>query len=267
MTGTGPDGPRWDAAAYDHLSEPQYGWGQRVLDRLELRGDETVLDASCGSGRLTALLLERLPYGRVIAVDQAEAMLAQERSNLAAYAGRVVYLCVDLQTIELGRSVDAIFSTATFHWILDHARLFRAMAAALAPGGRLEAQCGGGPNLARLRARVQELIEREPYAAHFQGWREPWLFSWPGEAAEHLERAGFVDVATGLEPAATRFDSAEAFRPFLQSVVLWPHLQQLPESLQQSFVASLVSQATDDDPPFMLDYWRLNLRGRRPVAG
>ncbi len=267
MTGTGPDGPRWDAAAYDHLSEPQYGWGQRVLDRLELRGDETVLDASCGSGRLTALLLERLPYGRVIAVDQAEAMLAQARSNLAAYAGRVVYLCVDLQTIELGRSVDAIFSTATFHWILDHARLFRALAAALVPGGRLEAQCGGGPNLARLRARVRGLIEREPYAAHFQGWREPWLFSWPGEAAEHLERAGFVDVATGLEPAATRFDSAEAFRPFLQSVVLWPHLQQLPESLQQSFVASLVSQATDDDPPFMLDYWRLNLRGRRPVAG
>src|SRR6266704_2621497 len=81
MMAARPDGAgNWDAGAYDRLSGPQYAWGQRVLDRLGLRGDETVLDAGCGTGRLTALLLVRLPHGKVIAVDKSEAMLAEARS-------------------------------------------------------------------------------------------------------------------------------------------------------------------------------------------
>lgn len=268
VTRAGPNGPSgWDAGAYDRLSDPQYAWGQRVIGRLELRGDETVLDAGCGTGRLTALLLERLPHGRVIAVDRSPAMLAAARSNLAAAGRRVAYLCADLQAIVLGRPVDAIFSTATFHWILDHPRLFRALAGVLIPGGRLEAQCGGGPNLARLRARVEGLVKQEPFATFFQGWREPWRFSWPAEAAEQLERAGFGEVATSLEAAPTSFDSAGAFGRFLRQVVLWPQLERLPERLREPFMGSLVAQAAGDDPPFVVDYWRLNLRGRRRMAG
>ncbi len=267
MMAARPDGAgNWDAGAYDRLSGPQYAWGQRVLDRLGLRGDETVLDAGCGTGRLTALLLVRLPHGKVIAVDKSEAMLAEARSNLQAYQARVHYFCADLQTLELRRPVDAVFSTATFHWISDHARLFQAMAAALLPGGRLEAQYGGGPNLARLRARVQRLIQAEPYAAYFGGWREPWRFCWPGEAARQLEGAGFGGVAASLEPAPAGFDSAEAYRDFLQAVVVWPHLGRLPEALHEPFVASLAEQAAHDDRPWILDYWRLNVSGRRVVS-
>ena len=39
--------------------------------------------------------------------------------------------------------MDLIFSTATFHWIKDHDGLFRWLAQALKPQGRLVAQCGG----------------------------------------------------------------------------------------------------------------------------
>jgi trans-aconitate 2-methyltransferase len=254
----------WDAEAYDELSNPQYAWGQHVLDRLELRGDETVLDAGCGTGRLTAQLLDRVPDGRVLAVDRSETMLTEARSNLALHGNRILYVCTDLLALGLTGPVDAVFSTATFHWILDHARLFRSIAGVLAPGGALEAQCGGGPNLARLRARVQQLLAAEPYAGHLAGWREPWLFSSPGVAAQLLERAGFVDVVTSLEPAPTRFESAEMYRRFLEQIVLWPYLARLPSSLHRPFIGSLVAQAAVDDPPFILDYWRLNLRGRRP---
>jgi trans-aconitate 2-methyltransferase len=253
----------WDPDAYDRLSDPQYAWGEGVLDRLELRGDEIVLDAGCGSGRLTALLLERLPRGRVIAVDESEAMLAKARANLARYGERVIYLCADLVTLELERPVAAVFSTATFHWILDHDRLFRALAAALVPGGRLEAQCGGGANLARLRARVARLIETKPYAVHFGRWREPWLFADALETAEQLENASFVDIQTSLEPAPTRFESRGGFRLFLENVVLWPHLARLPTSLREPFLDSLVAEAANDRDPFVLDYWRLNLSALR----
>jgi trans-aconitate 2-methyltransferase len=57
-------GPReWDAEAYDAISDPQLEWGMEVLERLELRGDESVIDAGCGSGRITAELLNRIPEG------------------------------------------------------------------------------------------------------------------------------------------------------------------------------------------------------------
>ena len=65
----------WDATAYHRLSDPQFSWGQKVLTRLKLQGDELVLDAGCGTGRLTAELLKRLPEGRVIGVDHSENML------------------------------------------------------------------------------------------------------------------------------------------------------------------------------------------------
>ena len=59
----------WDAAEYDRLPIPMTAWGLKVLERLQLRGDERVLDAACGSGQVTEALLARLPRGEIIALD------------------------------------------------------------------------------------------------------------------------------------------------------------------------------------------------------
>jgi trans-aconitate 2-methyltransferase len=135
----------WDAAAYSRLSTPQTAMGRDVLARLELAGDETVLDAGCGSGNVTELLVDRLPAGRVIAVDGPPSMVREARERLP---DRVDVREADLLELELEEPVDAILSTATFHWILDHDRLFARLHAALKPGGRLVAQCGGEGNVA-----------------------------------------------------------------------------------------------------------------------
>src|SRR5262245_40282933 len=117
--------PEWDAATYHRVSEPQFEWGRKVLARLALAGDETVLDAGCGTGRLTALLLGRLPRGRVIGLDQSASMLATAREFLTPRFGSQVELIeTDLLDLDLDRACDAVFSTATFHWVLDHDRLF-----------------------------------------------------------------------------------------------------------------------------------------------
>ncbi len=101
--------PDWDAATYDRIADPMARWGGAVLDRLPLRGDERVLDAGCGSGRVTEQLLARLPAGHVIALDASAAMIDEARLRLAPFAGRVSYVLADLlEPLPVDPPVDAI---------------------------------------------------------------------------------------------------------------------------------------------------------------
>jgi trans-aconitate 2-methyltransferase len=258
--------PEWDAATYHRVSEPQFEWGLKVLARLPLAGDETVMDAGCGTGRLTSLLLERLPRGRVIAVDQSANMLATAREFLGRrFPGQVEFIETDLTALDLDRACDAVFSTATFHWVLDHERLFARLFRALRPRGRLVAQCGGGENLRRFLDRALALCRAPDLAPYFAGAGDAWNFADPATTTARLRAAGFTAAETSLEPAPTVFPDAAAFRTFVERVVLRPLLARIPEgALRERFLDALVEQARNDRPPFELDYWRLNLSALRP---
>jgi trans-aconitate 2-methyltransferase len=258
-SGTGGTSSRtrdWDARTYHRVSAPHQDWAEALLDRLDLRGDETVLDAGCGSGRVTLKLLERLPAGRVIAVDGAPSMVAEARALLGE---RAAVIQADLVRLELPEPVDAIFSSAVFHWIADHDALFARLFAALEPGGRLVAQCGGKGNIAAFRRRAQEVGARPPYAEHLAGWQGPWLYASAEETAERLERAGFVDVRAWLQPWAVTPPEPEAF---VRSICLHPHTERLPPELRDAYVADVLAAAGD---PLVLDYVRLNLDAKRPA--
>ena len=257
----------WDARAYDRISTPQQIWGRKVLDRLRLAGDETVLDVGCGSGRLTAELLERLPRGRVLAVDSSASMLSRARATLRRFGRRATLVQADALALGLSEAADVVFSTATFHWVLDHERLYAELFRALAPGGRLVAQCGGSGNLERFLARVRALVAAPPFRARFAGWREPWLFAGAERSAALLRAAGFVDVQASLEPGPTRLPDAAAFREFVAKVVCAPHLERLGDpALVERFLAAVTRDTASEDPPWTLDYVRLNLSATRPAG-
>jgi trans-aconitate 2-methyltransferase len=251
----------WNSSVYHRLSQPQVSWGKKVLARLPLRGDETVLDAGCGTGRLTAELLEALPRGRVIGIDLSQNMLTGAREHLLAQSGkRFDLVAANLLQLPFSNVFDGIVSTAAFHWVLDHDTLFANLRRALRPGGWLEAQCGGGPNIATLRRRTDTLAATPKYAPFFSGFHEPWLFENAEEAAATLRRAGFVNVRTSVEAAPTTLDDAGHYKEFVRNIILRTHLEQLPEEkLRVEFLENLAEQAANDDPPFLLDYWRLNL--------
>jgi len=254
----------WDAATYHRVSAPQTAWGRRVLERLPLRGTEHVIDAGCGTGRLTTELLERLPEGVVAAVDRSANMLAVARSELRPrFGSRVRFVRADVSRLPFSDWADVVFSTATFHWVLNHPALFRELHRALKPGGLLLAQCGGGANLARIHARAEHIMGQRPFRPHFTSWTSPWEFATDTVAAERLSAAGFHQVEASLEPALTVLAGAGEYREFLRCVIMHPHLEYLPGDLHDPFLDGLVSQAAHDSPPFSLDYWRLNLRGRK----
>jgi len=263
-----PSSAEWSASLYHQISDPQFRWGQAVLARLPLHGHETVLDAGCGTGRLTALLLERLPHGRVVALDRSVAMLSEAQQHLAPYGDRVSFVQADLQTYVHATPIDAIFSTATFHWVTDHPQLFRNLHTMLNPGGHLIAQCGGGPNLARFLGDTQHVMASAEFASAFAGWAGPWEFADAAVTARRLEAAGLTNVTTDTEAETADFPDEAAFRAFIQSVILRDHVTRLTGAVKQrQFLDAVVARAAHYEPPYRLDYWRLNMQGQRQVEG
>lgn len=247
----------WDAATYHRVADNQEEWGREVLARLELRGDETVLDAGCGSGRVTRLVAERLPRGRVIAVDGSRAMIERAAETLADLGDRVVLEVADLTELELDEAVDAVFSNATFHWIADHDRLFARLCRALRPGGALEAQCGGEGNVAEWTRAVEAAIGDERFAPYFRDMVSPWNFASVADTRARLERAGFEVGDVWLERRTHAPSDAEGY---VRSVGLNSHLPRLPERLRDEFVDTVLGSMLR---PLTLQYVRLNISARR----
>ncbi len=240
----------WDAETYDAVSDPQFEWGMEVLERLELRGDEIAVDAGCGSGRVTAELVERLPGGRVVAVDGSEAMVTKARGRLG---DRADYLVSDLVELQLEEPVDLVFSTATLHWIHDHDRLFRQLRGVLGPGGRLVAQCGGYGNVAEHTKAIATVAAIPDFGQHLGGAKAPWNFASPEETEPRLRDAGFENARCWLQPKPVQ---PERPLEFISTVTLGPILDQLPEEKRRPFAEAVLEQ---EGNPLVLGYVRLNI--------
>ncbi len=243
----------WDAATYDRVSDIQFVWALEQLERVALAGEEVVVDAGCGSGRVTALLADRVPRGRVYAVDVAPSMVAHARQALG---DRATLICQDLVELSLPEPVDLVFSNATFHWIHDHDALFGALRRAIKPGGRLVAQCGGRGNIDRFRTLADEVAQEERFAPYFADWQRPWNYATAEDTAQRLIRAGFTEVDCWLEPkSVTPADP----RAFVQTVCLVRHLDPLPLAARGPFIDEVLARAGE---PLVLDYVRLNMTAR-----
>jgi len=240
----------WDAETYDRISDPMARWGAKVLERLPLEGDERVVDAGCGTGRVTALLAERLPRGSVVAVDRSRQMIEKARANLRGNP-RVEFLVADLgRPLDIGEPADAVFSNATFHWVLDHDALFANLAAVMRPGAKLVAQCGAEGNVANVMRAAREAGDDSEGAVHFASI---------DDTAARLEAAGFEDVLVWTTEEPTRFEPGEALETFLATVVLRAHLARMPRGERAAFVHEVATRL----PEPVIEYVRLNIVARR----
>ena len=247
----------WDAATYDRISAPQQAWADEQLSRLTLTGDEVVLDAGCGSGKITALLADLVPRGRVYGVDAAPSMAEHAARELG---DRATIFCQDLVELSLPEPVDAIFSNATFHWIKDHDALFAALHRALKPGGQLVAQCGGRGNIDSFRQESNAVAASPEFARFFEGWQQPWNYATAEETAARLSAAGFVEVETWLEPKPT---APPEPRNFARTVCLVRHLDVIPPELHEQFLDRVMERIVARvGEPVVLDYVRLNMTAR-----
>jgi trans-aconitate methyltransferase len=252
--------PDWDAARYHRVSDPQLSWGLRVLDRLRPHAGERILDIGCGTGRLIGGLLARAPGARVTGIDRSWRMIAEAHGH---FRGSARFAQAEATRLPFPSAFAAVFSTATFHWVSDQARLFAEIHRVLENGGRLVSQAGGGANLSRLYGRTASLARTPEYAPYFAGWTDPWTFAGVDDTIDRLERAGLTHVSVWLESTPTSFPDPRTYSEFVAIVCLRHQLDRLPDEKRRHYVTRLTEMAADDEPAFTLDYWRLNIDARK----
>jgi trans-aconitate 2-methyltransferase len=201
---------------------------------------------------VTEQLAERLPRGRVIALDASPSMIEVARSRLARFGDRIEFAVADLgEPLPVdAATLDAVVSTATFHWVPDHDALFRNLAAVLRPAGRLVAQCGGVGNIANVQRALATIGD---------GWLGAVHFETPLATTRRLDAAGFVDIECWLTDEPTRFEAGEPYETYLRTVVLGAHLERLPPSEHADFVRAVADAIGEP----VIDYVRLNILARR----
>jgi trans-aconitate 2-methyltransferase len=245
----------WDAGTYDRLPLPHQRWGRGVIARLGLRGDETVIDLGCGTGRDVERLLQALPHGRVIAIDGSEQMLQAARDRLGQRPDRVQVLHADLRApFAPGARADAAMSVATLHWLPDHFVAFGHVAAALRPGGRFVAEAGGYGNCSMFRSALAEVSGDDG--------AQVWTFPDVDRSVADLHAAGFEVEDVALVPDPIRLDDEEELLAYLATVMLGAQLRELPEPDRRPFVRAVAAHLHEP----VIDYVRLHLAAHTPAG-
>lgn len=241
----------WQGDHYDAISGPHADMGTPALDRLDLAGDERVLDVGCGSGRVTERLMERIPRGAAIALDGSASMLEEAARRLSRFGDRVTYVQADLASppLPIDGRVDAIMSTATLHWVLDHDALFEGIGGALRSDGQLSFQCGGQGNVENAMAAVRAAGVETAGAFHMAGVEE---------TTRRLQANGFTDIDAWLQPHAIAFETRGEMLDYMVTPWLRPATGLPDEELYR-----VANDAADRIGVLAIDYVRLNVTARK----
>jgi trans-aconitate 2-methyltransferase len=109
----------WDAETYHKISNIQEAWATEILEKRKMSENEVVLDAGCGTGRVTKIIANNVKRGKIYAVDMDENMITNAKKNLKDFSN-IIFIKSDLSDLNLPEKIDLIFSNAVIHWVLDH---------------------------------------------------------------------------------------------------------------------------------------------------
>ncbi len=259
----------WDAETYDAVSGTQEKWAKSMIDTRKWTGKENLLDAGCGSGRVTKILSKVITKGKIYAIDNDSNMVKKARENLFGI-DNVEVLQADL--LDIGSSLiplkfDVIFSNAVLHWVSDHRQVFSNFSDLLYENGVLLVQCGGYGNL-QMAIEVFDKAKALPeFSNYFAKWKNEWNFAKPMDTKIILKELGYRETKVYLTDAPVIFDSKGDYSAYLKTVVLGPYLRHLPsEETRVKFVEAiiaLIEKQGSKPKQWTLDYVRLNIFASR----
>lgn len=188
---------KWDAKQYEENAAYVVEMAGEVLEWLDPRPGQRILDLGCGDGRLSLSLVEA--GAQVLAVDGSEEMVAAAKER--GLDARVV----QGQSLEFRNEFDAVFSNAALHWMHPHQDMLAGVARALKPGGRFVAQMGGHGCAAPLIVALAATLETRGLDGNLA---MPWFFPTAEEYRGLLEANGFAIKRIELVSNPTRLPTS-----------------------------------------------------------
>ncbi len=251
-----PAPSRWDAARYGREYAFVWEYGAGVVELLNPRPGERILDLGCGTGQLTQRIAAA--GAEVVGMDRDPAMIAAAQAN---YPG-LTFVTGDATGFIFDQPFDAIFSNAALHWIRPPEQAAASIARALRPGGRLVAELGGHGNIQHLAGALQQALAEIGASA-----RNPWYFPGLGEYAALLEANGLAVVSAALFDRPTRLDGDAPIENWLRMFGGWA-IDGVPEARRPALfrrVEELARPALYRDGAWWADYRRLRLAAIKPA--
>ncbi len=254
----------WDARSYDKVSSNvQLEWGRKLLDKRRWIGNEIVMDAGAGSGNLTKILADKVPDGKVFAVDADSNMVQQAKSNLSG-CRNVQLIQSSMDKVSFPTEVDVIFSNAALHWILNQDGVFLHFWELLKPNGELLIDYGGHGNLERPISVIFKIIQSDQFKEHFTNWKQSWYFPKPEETERLLQKVGFKEIQVDLSSQTTSFPDRLSFATFVRTVIMKPFLGFLADAnRKEQFINAFLKEFEGHGRPWSLEFIRLTISARK----
>ena len=233
---------KWDAADYAGNSSAQAKWGEELIAKLNLRGDETVLDIGCGDGKLTAALAQQLPNGFVQGVDSSLEMIRFARKNFPSSAiPNLSFKVCDARRLTFVNKFDIVVSFSCLHWIKDHLPVLKGIQRGLKANGRTLLQFGGKGNAADILAVAGEVIAGDQWKKYFRRFVFPWGFYAPRPYSVWVRQAG-------LTPRRVELVAKDMVQKSKDDLIGWaratwrPYVCRVPAGLQNKFLTEVVER-------------------------
>ena len=240
---------KWNAADYAANSVVQQAWARELIAKLNLRGDEHILDVGCGDGKVTAEIAKAVPRGTATGVDASAEMIAFAKKTFPKdKVPNLEFHVMDAREIQFTRQFDFIFSNAALHWVDNHQKFLQGAASVLKPGGRLVVSCGGKGNAQDVFVAMLPEIRLKHWRDFFRGMPEPYFFYAPEDYQKWLPEAGFKTLKVQLAEKDATYPGAEGFTTWLRTTWI-PYAQRVPENLREEFIAAVTERYVARHPP------------------
>ncbi len=257
---------QWNPEDYKQHSSSQLGFAGELIEKLQLRGAERVLDIGCGDGKISAALAALVPDGSVVGIDSSAPMIEYAAASFPRRDyPNLAFVVADASSLPFKQEFDVAFSTAALHWVKDHAPVLAGIYAALKPGGRLLLQMGGAGNAADIIQAADQIIERPEWHDYFGDFPFPYGFYGPDEYEGWTENAGLTVDRAALIPKVVTHATRAELEGWFRTTWL-PYLDRLPDAIQPTFINEVIDAYVTDHPADDAGAIRVNMV-RLEIAG
>lgn len=239
---------QWNAQDYAQSSSAQAAWAQDLIVKLNLSGNETVLDVGCGDGKVTAEIARRLPDGFVLGIDSSSEMVQfANAENLESAIANLQFACMDARKIDSSRTFDVVFSNAVLHWVDDHPAFLRGASQVLRSRGKLVTSCGGKGNAADVVSVFEALIQQPTWNPYFTNFQFPYFFYSADEYFDWLAESGLQSVRVDLVPKDMIHSGREGLAGWIRTTWM-PYVHRVPEARREDLIEEFLKEYLNQHP-------------------